>query len=66
MRTLESSPSHNLESVIGYLRPALDHMRRRDMPFESYLLEMLILSLSERTLSAAHDPAPASRLAAAE
>lgn len=35
-------------SLVHYLRPALDDLRHLDMPFETYLLEMLMQALRER------------------
>ena len=42
------SPGRELDRLVGYLRPALDELRRRDSKFESYLLEMVILALEDQ------------------
>jgi hypothetical protein len=39
-----------LDGLVDYLRPVLDDLRKRDLEFESYLLEMVILSLQEQSM----------------
>jgi hypothetical protein len=44
----DSAGNRKLDSLAHYLMPALDDLRRYDMGFESYLLEMVILALKDR------------------
>lgn len=37
----------DLDRLMHYLQPALDDLKRMDMQFETYLLEMLLLSLKD-------------------
>lgn len=37
----------DLDRLMHYLQPALDDLKRMEMPFEQYLLEMLLLSLKD-------------------
>lgn len=46
---INSSP----ESLVHYLRPALEDLRHLEMPFETYLLEMLVQALCEQAGSGA-------------
>jgi hypothetical protein len=40
-------PDDKIDHLVDYLNPALDDLRGLDLEFESYLLEMVILSLRE-------------------
>jgi hypothetical protein len=50
MTMTKSNPEVNrrVHSLVHYLKPAIDDLREMNLSFESYLLEMLILSLREK------------------
>jgi hypothetical protein len=48
----DSAGHRKVDSLAHYLMPALDDLRRYDMDFESYLLEMVILALMDRDAQA--------------
>ena len=44
--------SGSKETLVHYLQPALEDLRRHRLEFESYLLEMVILSLRDEKANA--------------